>query len=488
MATGIIQRLGVTLFARTDKFNKGVNKSRRQVRGLSMSLRSVTTAVAGVSSVLAGLSFGRNIKDAINIGDEIQKLSLRLGVSTDALSQYRHVMTLAGVDFKTFEKALQNQQRVISEASDGVGVASDSLKELGLSARGLNELTGDLQFEILADSLSQVENSSDRVRIAMDLFGARGVQVLQAMSEGAEGLRKYREEADDLGLTINKLEADRMAELNDSFARLRGRMQGVFFEIANELGPSIIDLSLALQKNLPDAIKFASEGILAMKLVTHDLTATFLRFIKTIEKFNPFTKLDLGFFEGIDKEIELLERRYEDLIADLNNPPESERGNLFTKLNFEDMNVSAVTQSLREASTLGAEIGDVLGRSAERAIVDFEKLSDVIRSLSRDIAQLVIRQAFTEPISNSIGKFLTGSVGGIFAKGIGGTATGGVGADSPGIRFPGVERFFGSSAGAAGVGGVQVNMNVQTSDAGSFGRARSQIMGDLRRGVTRATA
>ena len=132
-------------------------------------------------------------------GDEVQKLSQRIGASTEALSEYRHVANLTGVTFRELAIGWQRQTRRIAEAAQGTGEAKNALRELNVSVKDLARLRPEQQFEVLADAISGVAEESDRVRLAQKLWDSEGVKLLQTVQAGSAGLREMREEARQLG-------------------------------------------------------------------------------------------------------------------------------------------------------------------------------------------------------------------------------------------------------------------------------------------------
>ncbi len=73
---------------------------------------------------------------------------------------------------------------------------------------------------------------------------------------------------------------------------------------------------------------------------------------------------------------------------------------------------------MKEQVKLGFDIGNAMASSFETAILEAQNLRDVVNSLVRDIAQIAIRSAVTQPLGNWLGGMFTGMFGG-------GRATGG---------------------------------------------------------------
>jgi hypothetical protein len=194
--------------------------------------------VTGVTALGVGLF--RTTRDVARQNDEIAKMSLRLGTTTEALSQLRFVSDRSGVSFNTMTMGLQRMTRRVAEAAQGTGEAVKALRELNISARDLSQLRPEDQFEHIADALHGLNTQSDRVRLAMKLFDSEGVALVQTMGDGAEGIRKLRAEADALGITLSAKAAKEAEQFQDQITNITTAADGlrkVFAEgVIKELG------------------------------------------------------------------------------------------------------------------------------------------------------------------------------------------------------------------------------------------------------------
>jgi hypothetical protein len=239
-----------------DKFSQVFDKLDRKLKvmpGLMRGLKAGFTAIAaGVAALGAGL-----VAQAVKmqeVAEQIGDLSQRLGASTEALSQYRFAAEAAGVSFETLTMGLQRMTRRISEASLGSGEAKDALLELGLSAERMKSLRPEQQFELLADRLASVKEPADRVRLAMRLFDSEGVALLQMMGNGADGIRRWREEADRLGITMTEdmVQAAQRSKLE--LLNLRTAFEGLAIRLLNYVGPALAEIARWFSETLPNAM------------------------------------------------------------------------------------------------------------------------------------------------------------------------------------------------------------------------------------------
>lgn len=202
------------------------DRTRAAFASAGRNVNDLTGRLGGLRSTLVGIAgaagFGAVIKSAADTGDQIQKLSISLGASTESLSQYRLLAEASGTSLESLSLIWQRQTRRVAEAAAGYGESRAALRELNLDVRELNKLAPDEQFEAIAREISKVENSADRLRIAFKLFDSEGARPALQIIESAKGdFEAWREEADRLGLTLSRTEADAMAAFNDRLTKTR---------------------------------------------------------------------------------------------------------------------------------------------------------------------------------------------------------------------------------------------------------------------------
>lgn len=273
--------------------------TREAIRSAQQNFVRLKGAVLGVTALFGINSFSNFTQNAMDAGDKIQKLAIKLGASTEALSEFKHVAELSGVSFQSMTTGLQRMVRRLSEASQGSGEAVKALQELGLSAEKLNQVSPEQQFEVLAEALSQVSNQGDRVRLAMKFFDSEGVALVQTMGSGAQGIREMREEAVKLGLSLSRDQADAMANANDAMARLRASNTNLANVMAIQLAPTIIRVSDFLREILPRAVlhsKIAFAGLAAGAIGSFNLI------LKSAVKVNDLLQYLPFFGEGFEKD------------------------------------------------------------------------------------------------------------------------------------------------------------------------------------------
>ncbi len=324
------------------------DKTGRAFQSVKRGLGSVNGAVAGVSrafnsmaTLVAGALTGAVAKSILDTGDRIHKLGQQLEISTEIISEYRLAAELTGSSMETFAKGMTKLGKSVSDATNGLSTPKRAFEELEISVEEIKSLNIDEQFEVVAEAISKVENPAQRVRIAMDIMGRSGTELLPALSGGAEGLRAMREEAQQLGLTLSQEDAETIAEFNDSLTRLKLSMEALARTILVNILPAITDLSDGIKELMVDG--------------------------ETSSKF--FNELGLGFL-GIANSVGLVSDEMLDLAAD----------EAFERINE---NQKKINRTFREFKEVGIESADDVAESLKKVREEqdnLDRIADKIKS------------------------------------------------------------------------------------------------------------
>ena len=277
--------------------------------GNSAAAATVKIAKIGAAFATAGVAAGIALtKMSMQNVDALAKVSDRLGIATQSLAGLQHAANLAGVENATLEKSLVKLAVGVSDAADGTGIAKDAFIELGLSAALLEKMPIDQQMLKVADAMQGVELQADKVRLATELFGARGVAVLNMLGGGSQNLIEMAKEADHLGIAINRVDAAKIELANDAVERAKGVFTGLGNQLGASFSPLIMTVADSFRQAALDNEDFGSvgrdvvlallkgygklaDGVFFLRLGFAQLNVSLLRVAKTIvEKVNPVFK------------------------------------------------------------------------------------------------------------------------------------------------------------------------------------------------------
>lgn len=168
---------------------------------LSKGLKSLAVMAAGAVSV-GGLAL--MTKKAIDAAGALADTAVNLGMNVEALQELRYAAEMSGVAQDSFDRSLERFTRNIGEAAQGSGAAKSAFDILGVSVRDTEGNIRDTEsvFNDVSDAMANIENPTERVRLAFQLFGKQGVAMVNMLTQGSSGMDVMRQRARDLGIVL----------------------------------------------------------------------------------------------------------------------------------------------------------------------------------------------------------------------------------------------------------------------------------------------
>ncbi len=219
MAT-IIGGVSIKIGAVAKGFAKTLGRARAVLGKFISGIGMAAKRIARFGVIMAGVAAGAMvlfIKRSLASLDSLAKVSRQLDISAESLNTFRLAAKLGGTDTGIMEKALLRLNKNVSDANVGLTTAVRAFDALGLSSRKLAGMNTDDQFEAIAKAMQGVESQTDKVRIALDLFGRGGAPILNVMEQDLAAVRDRVREVDT---SFTKLELRRVEEANDAIAEM----------------------------------------------------------------------------------------------------------------------------------------------------------------------------------------------------------------------------------------------------------------------------
>lgn len=241
-----IANLALSLTARTQQFHRAMRRARRSLRRFARGVQRVTLSLVRMSGKILGVlgvgsmaAFTYAVGRALNALDDLAKTSDRLGIASKQLVALRHAAKLSGMTTEQLDKALVYLRRRVSEFTLGLSTTVHAFEALHLNARDLLGLPLERQLAIIADRMRMVRYQSDRVRVAMDLFGRGGAKMLVLLQQGSSGLDAMVDRVERLGIAFNRVQLFQVERAIDAITELRAALSGTLQRFAWQLTPYI---------------------------------------------------------------------------------------------------------------------------------------------------------------------------------------------------------------------------------------------------------
>jgi hypothetical protein len=241
-------KLTVVIDAETRAFLRKFGNVKKVVSGAAGAIATgaVATAAALTYATMAAAKYG----------DAVGKMSKRTGIGTDELQRYQYAAKLSGASLDGVELSLKKMATSINEARKGTKTYKDALAQAGLKARDFAGKSPEEAFEIMLSAIANIPDELTKSAVATQLFGRNGRQLLPMLSGGAAGLKKMKNEADELGLVMRSEDVVAAEEFQDALERLQATMQAT----ANSIGAGAFAGGTEAMESLRAAIQAMIES------------------------------------------------------------------------------------------------------------------------------------------------------------------------------------------------------------------------------------
>lgn len=226
----------------------GVFQARAAQSGgqLSFALRGAGAALGAVAgaALVAHQAFDRFatvLSEVIDLGDELDKASQRLGVGRQALQEWRYIADRSGVATEQLDTAFMTLNRNATAAARGGGEAVQAFRQLHVQLREGDGQMRDTSavFEETMAALAGVSSEMERAAIASRIFGESGARLLPIVNEGEEGLAQLRARFRELGGGFSDDVIDGAAGAQDALTDFRLAMMGLKGVLAASVLPAV---------------------------------------------------------------------------------------------------------------------------------------------------------------------------------------------------------------------------------------------------------
>lgn len=167
----------------------------------------------GVSlSVGALVGFGREL---LRTGDELVKVADRTGLTTEEVQKLQFIAGQSGNSIDDMTGAISRLQKGLVGGDKNVVAA---VANLGLNFEQLKTASPYEQMSQVAEAMSKIENPAERAKIAIDLFGRAGAEILPTL------IANFKQLGDSAPVMSDRT-ARGLDRIGDAFARAGATMK-----------------------------------------------------------------------------------------------------------------------------------------------------------------------------------------------------------------------------------------------------------------------
>ncbi len=195
--------------------------------------------LAGAAAA-AGSAFASLVVSGFKAADALGDAAERAGVSVESLSRLKFAAEQNDVEFSSLATAIKRWQVTLSEASTSADKAAGSVGLLHLNAADLKQLSLEDQLGRIADQFKRIQDPADRTRVAVELFGRAGEQLVPLLMQGSDGIKALTAEADKLGITLDEKTTRSVDKADKALKKLKATIDSFGSRVAGSIAEAIV--------------------------------------------------------------------------------------------------------------------------------------------------------------------------------------------------------------------------------------------------------
>ena len=184
-------------------------------------------AVAGVTSAFVSGASG-----VAEYGDNIDKMSQKMGISATAYQEWDAIMQHSGT-------SIDGMQRGLVTLSKQAEKGSDAFQKLGISQKDLQNMSQEELFAAVITGLQGMEEGTERTVIASQLLGGAAKELGPLLNTSAEETQAMRDRVHELGGVLSDEAVKAAAAYQDSLQDMTTAFDGLKNNMLAEFLPAI---------------------------------------------------------------------------------------------------------------------------------------------------------------------------------------------------------------------------------------------------------
>ena len=211
--------------------------------GKGLALAGAATAVVTAATVKSAEAFVSAASDVAEYGDNIDKMSQKMGISAEAYQEWDFVMQHCGTSMETLKASMKT---LASAAETG----SEAFEQLGISQEEIANMSQEELFDKTIAALQNVEDETQRTYLAGQLLGRGATELGALLNMSADETEEMRKELHDLGGVMSDEAVKASAEFQDSLQNMQTAAAGLKNNLMSQFLPGMSSVMDGLSKVL----------------------------------------------------------------------------------------------------------------------------------------------------------------------------------------------------------------------------------------------
>lgn len=195
-------------------------------------LAATAMAAIGTATVAATGAFVAGAKEVAAYGDNIDKMSQKMGMSAEAYQEWDAVMQHSGTSMETMKAGMKT-------LANAVESGNEAFQRIGLTQEELAKMSQEDIFAATIAGLQNVEDVTERTYLAGQLLGRGATELGALLNTSAEETQAMRDRVHELGGVMSDEAVKASAQFQDNLQDMTTAMSGIKRAITGDLLPGL---------------------------------------------------------------------------------------------------------------------------------------------------------------------------------------------------------------------------------------------------------
>ena len=229
---------------------------------------AIATAMVAVVKGLGDL-----IVDTAEYGDQVDKMSQKMGISAEAYQEWDFVMQHCG----TSMESLKSSMKTLATAAE---TGNAAFEKIGLTQQEIASMSQEDLFAATIEGLQGIEDTTERTYLASQLLGRGATELGPLLNMTADETEGLKTRVHELGGVMSDEGVKAAADFKDSLTDLKTAFSGVKRTLAGEFLPGVTTamdgFTEILIGNTDEGIAMIEQGTDELVRVLNEMLPTFI--------------------------------------------------------------------------------------------------------------------------------------------------------------------------------------------------------------------
>lgn len=211
---------------------KGISSSIKGKLGKAAKVGAAAVAATGAAAAGMATAFTGAAGDVAEYGDNIDKMSQKMGLSAEAYQEWDAVLQHSGTSIDAMSRGMQTLQKKAAGNAD-------AFQKLGISQEQVAKMSTEELFAATIEGLQGMGEGAERTALASELLGGAAKNLGPLLNTSAEDTQKMRDRVHELGGVMSDDAVKAAARYQDSLQDMQTAISGLKRSVVSDFLPGM---------------------------------------------------------------------------------------------------------------------------------------------------------------------------------------------------------------------------------------------------------